>query len=181
MIFPDSEPDSALSLKWIDINSDLDPACFLNLPKVTIHPSKLNACHNYLNFYIIKCVAVFSQNTVFISVPDPNMYDARSGSTPSHRLSTRGGHAQLFFASAIAIPQLEGSSSAIATPQLFKDMLLRNRNSAIPQSQFFLKSATSSPQLRSFNSTFFGIAMDVESGRFIEKKIRHKNLVLLSL
>jgi hypothetical protein len=142
MIFPDSEPYSALSLKWIDINSDLDPACFLYLPKVTIHSSKLNAYHNYLNFYIIKCVVIFSQNTVFISVPDPNMYDAGSGSTPSYRISTRGGHAQLFFASAIAIPQLEGSSSAIATPQLFKDMLLRNRNSAIPQSQFFLKSAT---------------------------------------
>jgi hypothetical protein len=46
-----------------------------------------------------------------------------------------------FFESAIAIPQLEGSSSAIAIPQLFKDMLLRNRNSALPQSQFFLKSA----------------------------------------
>ncbi len=29
----------------------------------------------------------------------------------------------------------------------FKEMLLRNHNSAIPQSQFFLKSATSSPQL----------------------------------
>ncbi len=82
----------------------------------------------------------------------------------------RGGHAQLFFESAIAIPQLEGSSSAIAITQLFKDMLLRNRNSAIPQLQFFLKSATSSPQLRSFNSAFFDIVLDVESGRFIEKK-----------
>ncbi len=54
----------------------------------------------------------------------------------------RGGQAQLFFESAIAIPQLEGSTSAIAIPQLFKEMLLRNRNSAIPQMQFFLKSAT---------------------------------------
>ncbi len=52
------------------------------------------------------------------------------------RQNITGGHAQLFFESAIAIPQLEGSSSAIAIPQLFKDMLLRN--SAIPQSQFFL-------------------------------------------
>jgi hypothetical protein len=47
-----------------------------------------------------------------------------------------------FFESAIAIPQLEGSTSAIAIPQLFKEMLLRNRNSAIPQSQFFLMSVT---------------------------------------
>jgi hypothetical protein len=55
---------------------------------------------------------------------------------------TRGGHAQLFFESAIAISQLEGSTSAIAIPQLFKEMLLRNRNYAIPQLQFFLMSAT---------------------------------------
>ncbi len=40
----------------------------------------------------------------------------------------RGGRAQLFFESAIAIPQLEGIASAIAIPQLFKEMLLRNRN-----------------------------------------------------
>jgi hypothetical protein len=39
--------------------------------------------------------------------------------------------AQLFFESAIAIPQLEGSTSTSAIPQLFKEMLLRNRNSAI--------------------------------------------------
>jgi hypothetical protein len=63
-------------------------------------------------------------------------------------INTRGGHAQPFFESAIAIPQLEGSTSAITNPQLFKEMLLRNRNSAIPQSQFFLMSATSSPQLQ---------------------------------
>ncbi len=34
-------------------------------------------------------------------------------------------------------------------------MSLRNRISAIPQSQFFLKSATSSPQLKSFTSAIF--------------------------
>jgi hypothetical protein len=45
----------------------------------------------------------------------------------------RGGKAQLFFESAIAIPQLEGITSAIAIPHLFKELLLRNRNSAIPQ------------------------------------------------
>jgi hypothetical protein len=32
---------------------------------------------------------------------------------------------------AIVIPQLEESTSAIAIPQLLKEMLLRNRNSAI--------------------------------------------------
>jgi hypothetical protein len=60
-----------------------------------------------------------------------------------------------FFESAIAIPQLEGSTSAIAIPQLFKEMLFRICNSAIPQSQFFLMSATSSQQLESFISTIF--------------------------
>jgi hypothetical protein len=45
--------------------------------------------------------------------------------------------------SAIAIPQLEGGTSAIAIPQLFKEMMLRNRNSAI--AIFSL-----SPQLESF-------------------------------
>jgi hypothetical protein len=77
---------------------------------------------------------------------------------------TRGGHAQLFFESAIAIPQLKGSTSEIAIPQLFKEMLLRNCNSAIPQLQFFLMSATSSPQLESFISAIFGIFLAVESG-----------------
>ena len=77
---------------------------------------------------------------------------------------TRGGHAQLFFESAIAIPQLEGSTSAIAIPQLFEEMLLRNRNSAIPQSQFFLMSATSSPQLESFISAIFGTFWAAKSG-----------------
>jgi hypothetical protein len=76
---------------------------------------------------------------------------------------TRGGHAQLFFESAIAIPQLEGSTSAIARPQLFKEMLLRNRNSAIPQPQFFLMSATSSPQIERFITAVFGIFLIVES------------------
>jgi hypothetical protein len=75
---------------------------------------------------------------------------------------TRGGHAQLFFESAIAIPQLEGSTFAIAIPQLFIEMLLRNRNSAISQSQFFLKPATSSPQLESFTSAIFGIFLALE-------------------
>jgi hypothetical protein len=67
-----------------------------------------------------------------------------------------------FFESAIAIPELDGSTSAIAIPQLLKEMLLRN--SAIPQSPFFLMSATSSPQLESFISAIFGIFLTVESG-----------------
>jgi hypothetical protein len=49
----------------------------------------------------------------------------------------RGGHAQHFFESAFAIPQPEGSTSAIAIPQRFKEMLLRNRNSAIRNHNFF--------------------------------------------
>jgi hypothetical protein len=49
----------------------------------------------------------------------------------------RGGHAQLFFESAITIPQLAGSSSAIAILQLFKNCCSAT---ATPQSQFFLKS-----------------------------------------
>jgi hypothetical protein len=65
----------------------------------------------------------------------------------------------------LKIPQLEGSTSAIAIPQHFKEMLLRNRNSAISQSQFFLMSATSSPQLENFISAIFGIFLAVESSR----------------
>jgi hypothetical protein len=73
---------------------------------------------------------------------------------------TRGGHTQLFFESAIAIPQLERSTSAIAIPQLFKKCCsatpqFRNRN-------FFQKSATSSLQLESFTSAIFGIFWAVE-------------------
>ncbi len=36
------------------------------------------------------------------------------------RVHTRSGHAQLFFESAIVIPQLDGNTSAIAIPQLLK-------------------------------------------------------------
>jgi hypothetical protein len=57
-------------------------------------------------------------------------------------------------------PQSQFRNLKEALPQLqfrnFKEMLLRNRNSAIPQSQFFLKSATSSPQIESLNSSIFG-------------------------
>ncbi len=90
----------------------------------------------------------------------------------------RGGHAQLFFESTIAIPQLEGSTSAIAILQLLNKCCSAT---ATPQSQFFLKSATSSPQLESFNSAIYGTFSAVEFGRFIRKKLEVKNLVLLSL
>ncbi len=60
-------------------------------------------------------------------------------------------------------------------------MLLRNRNSAILQSQFFLMSATSSPQLENFISAIFGIFLAVESGRGSWKKSKFKNLVQMSL
>jgi hypothetical protein len=86
-----------------------------------------------------------------------------------HVDKSRDGQAQLFFEPAIAIPQLEGSTSAIAIPQLFKEMLFRNRKTAIPQSQFFLKSATSSSQPDSFTSAIFGIFLAVESGPGYEK------------
>ncbi len=89
-----------------------------------------------------------------------------------------GGHAQLFYKSAIAIPQLEGNTTAIAITQLLKKCCSAT---AISQSQFFLKSATSSPQLESFNSDIFGIFLAVESGQFMGKKSEVKNLVLLSL
>jgi hypothetical protein len=62
-------------------------------------------------------------------------------------------------------PQSKFRNWKEAIPQLFKEMLLRNRNSAIPQSQLFLKSATSSQQLESFiTSAIFGIFLAVESG-----------------
>jgi hypothetical protein len=72
---------------------------------------------------------------------------------------TEVGTHNFFFESAIAIPQLKGSTSAIPIPQLFKKCFSAT---ATPQSQFFLKSATSSPQLESFTSTILGIFFTVE-------------------
>jgi hypothetical protein len=74
---------------------------------------------------------------------------------------TRGGHRQLFFRvrnrnSATYRKHFHNRNSAT-----FKEMLLRNRNSAIT---IFLKSATSNPQLESFNSAIFGTFLVVESG-----------------
>jgi hypothetical protein len=84
---------------------------------------------------------------------------------------TRGGHAQLFFESATAILQLEASTSAIAIPQLFKKCCSAT---AIPQSQFLLKSATLNQQLESFTFAIFGIFLAMESDLFMNKKIGGK-------
>ncbi len=56
----------------------------------------------------------------------------------------------------------------------FLEMLLRKCNSAIPQSQFFLKSATLNPQLESFTSAIFGIFLARESSLFMNKLIGGK-------
>ncbi len=82
-----------------------------------------------------------------------------------------GCQAQLIFESAVAIPQLEGSTSAIAILQLLKKCC---SPTAIPQSQFFLESATSSPQLESFISAIFGTFLAAKSGWFMKKKIEGK-------
>jgi hypothetical protein len=63
----------------------------------------------------------------------------------------RGGQAQLIFASAIAIPQLEGSTSAIAIPQLLKKCCSAT---ATPQTQFVFESATSELHFRNFQCIF---------------------------
>jgi hypothetical protein len=72
---------------------------------------------------------------------------------------------QLLFESRIAIPQLKGSTSAIAIPQLLKEMLVHSRNSAIAIFSDFrnFKSATSELHFRNF----WHIFLAVESGRFI--------------
>jgi hypothetical protein len=88
---------------------------------------------------------------------------------------TRGGHAQLFLSPQPqfrnlkeAIPQLQFRNCNSAT---FKEMLLRNRNTAIPQSQFFFKSTTLNPQVESFTSAIFGIFLAKESSLFMNTKI----------
>jgi hypothetical protein len=89
----------------------------------------------------------------------------------------RGVHQQFFFESAIAIPQLEGNTSAIAIPQLFKEMLLHNRNSAFPQSQFFSdvrNLRASFPQFSAYFWPWNPVGVH-------EKKSEVKNLMQLSL
>jgi hypothetical protein len=67
------------------------------------------------------------------------------------------GTRNFFLESSLAIPQLEESTSAIAIPQLFKEMSFRNRNSASPQLQFFLKSATGELNFCNFRHIFFAV------------------------
>jgi hypothetical protein len=86
----------------------------------------------------------------------------------------RGGHAQIFFESAIAIPQLEGSTSAIAIPQLFKEMLLRNRNSAIAIFSDVRNLRASFPQFSAYFWPWNPVGVH-------GKKSEVKNLVQLSL
>ncbi len=61
-------------------------------------------------------------------------------------ITVRGGHAQLFFESAIATTQLEGITSAIAIPQLFKECC-----SATVTPQFLNRNLFWSPQLQVCN------------------------------
>jgi hypothetical protein len=63
---------------------------------------------------------------------------------------TRGGHAQLFFESAIAIPQLEGITSAIAIPQLFKKCCSATATPQFRNRNFFL---SPQPQVRNLRAS----------------------------
>jgi hypothetical protein len=76
------------------------------------------------------------------------------------------GTRNFLFESAIAIPQLEGSTSAIAIPQLFKEMLLRN--SAIAM---FLKSATWELYFRNFRRIFGREIRSIHDKKFGGQKI----------
>jgi hypothetical protein len=79
---------------------------------------------------------------------------------------------QLFFESTIAIPQLEGSPSAIAIPQLLKKCCSATATPQFHQRNFFLISATSSSQLENFICAIFCIFLAVESGRVHGKNRR---------
>jgi hypothetical protein len=54
-------------------------------------------------------------------VPECDTQPLPANSCGLYSVHCRGGHAQLFVESAIATSQLEGSTSAIAIPQLFKE------------------------------------------------------------
>jgi hypothetical protein len=84
---------------------------------------------------------------------------------PGDGQTSRGGQAQLILASAIAIPQLKGSTSAIAIPQLLKKCC-----SATATPQFRKRNLFLSPQLQSFTSAIFGAFLAVKSYRFMKKK-----------
>jgi hypothetical protein len=78
----------------------------------------------------------------------------------------RGGHAQLCFESAFAIPQLEGSTSVIIIPLVFQEMCLCDCNSAILNRIFSI-----SPQLESFISAIFGVFLAVDQVFFAIQRI----------
>jgi hypothetical protein len=96
-------------------------------------------------------------------------------------LHCRGGHAKLFFA--ISIPQLEGSTSTIAIPQLLKKCCsttttpqLRNSAIAIFSEVRNFKSATLELHFHIFWHIF---GCGIQS--ILEKKSEVKNVVVLSL
>jgi hypothetical protein len=75
------------------------------------------------------------------------------------------GTRNFFFESAIAIPQLEGGTSAIAIPQLLKKCY-----SATATPQFRNRNFFWSPQVQvRFTSAIFGAFLAVKSGRFMKK------------
>jgi hypothetical protein len=99
----------------------------------------------------------------------PPVYDAWA----AWGLTEVGGHAQLFWSS-----QSQFCNLKEALPQSQYHNFLKKRCSAIPQLQFFLKSAISSLHFESFTSAIFGIFVAVEPGQFMKKKLEVKNLVL---
>jgi hypothetical protein len=129
---------------------NIDNLCRFNMD--TLIQFSFNIANLYqLDMTRAPCQFIFNKNIYRLNTDTLNQFIFNM-----FNIDSRGGHAQLCFESAIATPQLEGCTSAITIPQLFKEMLLRNRTSAIPQSQFFLKSATSGPQFESLTSAFFG-------------------------
>ncbi len=91
-------------------------------------------------------------------------------------IASEMGTRNFIFESAIAILQLEGSTSAAFKRNIALQPKLRNSTITI-----FLKSATSNPQLECSTSAIFGKFLAVESGRFMKKKLEVKNLVQMSL
>jgi hypothetical protein len=79
-------------------------------------------------------------------------------------MNVNGRQTQLFFESAIAIPQLEGCTFAIAIPQVMKKCCSATHNSTIPQQQ--LQVCNLRPSLSQF--------LAVESGRFMKKNWKSK-------
>ncbi len=109
--------------------------------------------HNTLLLLAPTCPPSSSPTSLSPSLP-PFPYPRFSSPRFLPHLPTRGGHAQLFFGvrnrnSATWRKNFRNRNSAT-----FKGMLLRNHNSAIPQSQFFLKSTTWEFHFRNFRHIF---------------------------